>query len=312
MNSAEPSNAISEAVEALRDGKLVGMPTETVYGLAADAGNPDAVARVFAAKGRPSFNPLISHVANIDAAIVEGEFDERAIQLAGKFWPGPLTLVVPVASTARSSELARAGLSTIGLRVPAHPLAQQLLAAFGGPLSAPSANPSGKLSPTDAGDVERELGDAVAQVLDGGPCDTGIESTIIAVLPGEPVRLLRPGAIRRDELEALVGPLESPEKNRISSPGQLSSHYAPRASLRLEASEAKPDEVLLGFGPDAPADIANLSPSGDTVEAAANLYRSLRELDASGAHTIAVMPIPDSGLGEAINDRLRRAAAPRD
>ncbi len=310
MNHETP--AISQAVDALRNGELVGMPTETVYGLAADASNADAVARVFAAKGRPSFNPLISHVADLDAARVEGELDERAGTLADAFWPGPLTMVVPVAATAKSSELARAGLSTIGLRVPAHALARELLSAFGGPLSAPSANPSGKLSPTDADAVTRELGEAVSQVLDGGPCDSGIESTIVSVLPGEPVRLLRPGAISRDRLEALLGPMEAAEKNKISAPGQLSSHYAPRAGLRLEAEEAEPGEVLLGFGPAAPPDCMNLSPSGDTVEAAANLYRSLRELDASGAHTIAVMPVPDKGLGEAINDRLRRAAAPRD
>ncbi len=312
MNTADLNTAINDAVKALRDGRLVGMPTETVYGLAADAGNTEAVARVFAAKGRPSFNPLISHVANVEFATMEGEFDERATLLADEFWPGPLTMVVPVTSTARSSELARAGLSTIGLRVPAHPLAQQLLAAFGGPLSAPSANPSGRLSPTDAGDVERELSDAVSLVLDGGACDTGIESTIVSVLPGEPIRLLRPGAISREALEALVGPLEAAEKNKISAPGQLSSHYAPRAELRLDAKEARAGEALLGFGPDAPAECVNLSASGDTVEAAANLYRSLRELDASDVDTIAVMPIPKTGLGEAINDRLRRAAAPRD
>ncbi len=303
--------ALNRAVDALRDGELVGMPTETVYGLAADAANPDAVARVFAAKGRPSFNPLISHVANLDEASNEGVLDKRAMILASTFWPGPLTMVVPVADTARSSELARAGLSTIGLRVPEHPIARALLTAFGGPLSAPSANPSGKLSPTEAADVTRELGDSVTMVLDGGRCDAGIESTIVSVLPGEPVRLLRPGAVSRDTIEALVGPLEEAEKNRISAPGQLSSHYAPRADIRLDASEARPGEVLLGFGAEAPDDVVNLSPTGDTVEAAANLYRGLRELDASGADTIAVMPIPETGLGEAINDRLRRAAAPR-
>ncbi len=287
------------------------MPTETVYGLAADASNPDAVARVFAAKGRPSFNPLISHVADIDAASQEGVLDERAIALAEALWPGPLTLVVPVADTARTCELARAGLSTIGLRVPKHPLARELLQAFDGPLSAPSANPSGRLSPTQAKDVARELGDSVSMVLDGGSSDAGIESTIIAISPGEPARLLRPGAIGRETVEAIVGPLAEPVRDKISAPGQLASHYAPRAQLRLEATHAEQGEILLGFGPDAPADVANLSPAGDTVEAAANLYRSLRELDASGADTIAVMPIPDVGLGEAINDRLRRAAAPR-
>jgi len=287
------------------------MPTETVYGLAADASNPEAVARVFAAKGRPSFNPLISHVVNVDAAANEGELDERAIALAGALWPGPLTLVVPVAGSARTCELARAGLSTIGLRVPRHPLARELLTAFDGPLSAPSANPSGRLSPTQAEDVARELGDLLAMVLDGGPCRAGIESTIVALSPDEPARLLRPGAIERDTIEAIVGPLGEPVRDRISAPGQLASHYAPRAQLRLNASHAESHEVLLGFGPEAPTNAVNLSPAGDTVEAAANLYRLLREVDASGAETIAVMPIPDEGLGEAINDRLRRAAAPR-
>ncbi len=287
------------------------MPTETVYGLAADASNPEAVARVFAAKGRPSFNPLISHVASIEAATREGVFDERAIALANELWPGPLTLVVPVAGTARTCELARAGLSTIGLRVPQHPLARELLGAFDGPLSAPSANPSGRLSPTRSEDVARELGDRVSMVLDGGQCKAGIESTIVALSPDEPARLLRPGAIDRETIEALIGPLAEPVRDRISAPGQLASHYAPRAQLRLNAMGAEPGEVLLGFGLDAPADAANLSSAGDTVEAAANLYGLLRELDGSGVETIAVMPIPDTGLGEAINDRLRRAAAPR-
>lgn len=303
--------AIPRAVGALRAGKLVGMPTETVYGLAADAANPEAVARVFAAKGRPGFNPLISHVASLAAARREGHLDERASALAEACWPGPLTIVVPVAETARTCELARAGLATIALRSPRHPLARTLLVAFDGPVAAPSANPSGRLSPTRAEDVTRELGDAVAMVLDGGPCRAGIESTIVALLPGEPPRLLRPGAIEREHIEAVVGPLAVAPRDRIAAPGQLSSHYAPRAALRLEAQEAREDEVLLGFGPDAPGDAPNLSVSGDTVEAAANLYRLLRELDASGAKTIAVMPVPATGLGEAINDRLRRAAAPR-
>lgn len=304
--------AVDKAVRALRDGNLVGMPTETVYGLAADASNPDAVARIFAAKGRPSFNPLISHVASLDIAMLEGVFDDRATALAEAFWPGPLTVVVPARDTGRTCELARAGLATIGLRVPAHPVAQALLEAFGGPVSAPSANPSGRLSPTRAEDVARELGDAVSLVLDGGPSEAGIESTIVAMLPEEPARLLRPGAIERDRLEALVGPLAEAVPDEIAAPGMLASHYAPRAAIRLDATEAREGEVLLGFGPAAPVGAANLSPIGDTVEAAANLYRMLRELDAAGADTIAVMPIPDAGLGEAINDRLRRAAAPRN
>lgn len=303
--------AVRRAVDALRAGELVGMPTETVYGLAADAGNAEAVARVFAAKGRPRFNPLISHVASPEAAMAEGMLDACAVRLAEAFWPGPLTLVVPARPSARSCELARAGLATIGLRVPAHPLALSLLDAFGGPVSAPSANPSGRLSPTRAEDVARELGDAVSLVLDGGPCRRGIESTIVSVLPDEPPRLLRPGAIARQSLEAIAGDLAGPAGDAVSAPGQLPSHYAPRAALRMEATAARDGEVLLGFGPDAPPGAVNLSRRGDTVEAAAKLYRLLRELDATGAGTIAVMPIPERDLGEAINDRLRRASAPR-
>jgi L-threonylcarbamoyladenylate synthase len=243
--------------------------------------------------------------------MTEGSLDARAVRLAEAFWPGPLTLVVPTGPAARTCDLARAGLGTIGLRVPGHPLALSLLEAFAGPVSAPSANPSGRLSPTRAEDVARELGDAVSLVLDGGPCRKGIESAIVSVLPGEPPRLLRPGAIDRQSLEAIIGELAAATGDAVSAPGQLPSHYAPRASLRLEATAARAGEVLLGFGPDTPKGVANLSPRGDTVEAAANLYRLLRELDATGAGTIAVMPIPERDLGEAINDRLRRAAAPR-
>jgi L-threonylcarbamoyladenylate synthase len=305
------AEAVKAAVLALRRGALIGMPTETVYGLAGDAGNPRAVARIFAAKGRPSFNPLISHVASLDLAMTEGRLDARAKALAECFWPGPLTLVVPFADTGRTSELARAGLGSIGLRIPAHELALALLEQFGGPVSAPSANPSGKLSPTRAEDVERELGDQVELVLDGGECAKGIESSIVAVMPGEPPRLLRPGSIPRAQLEAVVGVLAATGNETITAPGQLVSHYAPRAAVRLNATSVGNGEVLLGFGAAAEGAALNLSPSGDTVEAAANLYRMLRELDASGAGTIAVSPIPETGLGEAINDRLRRAAAPR-
>lgn len=304
--------AVDAAARALERGELVGIPTETVYGLAADAGNPEAVARVFEAKGRPTFNPLISHVASLAMARQEGQLDDRALELIGAFWPGPLTIVVPVANTARTSELARAGLSTIGLRMPSHPLTRALLENFGGPVSAPSANPSGRLSPTRAADVAAELGDAVAVIVDGGECPAGIESTIVSLLTGEPARLLRPGAIARARIEAVVGSLADRKDDSVTAPGQLESHYAPRARIRLDVLEAQDDEVLLGFGPDAPADAPNLSPSGDPIEAAAKLYRMLRELDATGVATIAVMPIPDEGLGEAINDRLQRAAAPRD
>ncbi len=308
---SDKADAVKAAAAALRNGALVGMPTETVYGLAGDASNPEAVARIFAAKGRPSFNPLISHVASLNLAVVEGQFDERAIALAERFWPGPLTLVVPVAGGGRTCELARAGLGTIGLRVPGHDLARALLEEFGGPVSAPSANPSGKLSPTRAEDVERELGEQVELVLDGGVCEKGIESSIVAVMPNEPPRLLRPGAVSRAQLEEVAGELAAAESDAITAPGQLASHYAPRAAVRLNATSVDEGEVLLGFGAAAEGAALNLSPSGDTVEAAANLYRMLRELDASEAVTIAVSPIPETGLGEAINDRLRRAAAPR-
>ena len=311
--SSEPGEveALKAAAAALRSGALVGMPTETVYGLAGDASNPEAVARIFAAKGRPSFNPLISHVASLELAIMEGQLDRRAIALAERFWPGPITLVVPAAASGRTAELARAGLGSIGLRVPGHRLARALLEAFGGPVSAPSANLSGKLSPTRAEDVERDLGGQVELVLDGGECEKGIESSIVAVMPDEPPRLLRPGAVSRTQLEEVVGELAAAGVEKITAPGQLLSHYAPRAAVRLNATSVGDDEVLLGFGATAADAALNLSLSGDTVEAAANLYRMLRQLDAFGAGTIAVSPIPETGLGEAINDRLRRAAAPR-
>ena len=305
------ARGIDRAVEALRRGELVGMPTETVYGLAADAGNPAAIAAVYAAKGRPAFNPLIAHVASFEVAQEEGLIDERAAALAERFWPGPLTLVVPVAETGRTAELARAGLGTIALRVPGHCVAQSLLEAFDGPLAAPSANPSGRLSPTRGCDVATELGAGVSLVLDGGASDVGIESTIVAAMPGEPLCMLRVGAIGRKTIEADFGVLAAPESTQVLAPGQLSSHYAPAAALRLDATSFEADEPVLGFGPDAPATALNLSPGGDTTEAAANLYQHLRMLDATGSSRIAVMPIPNEGLGEAINDRLRRAAAPR-
>lgn len=302
---------IAVAVAALKRGAAIGMPTETVYGLAVDAANPAAVASVYAIKGRPSFNPLIAHVAATEMARHEGLMDERAEALAAAFWPGPLTLVLPAATNGQTCELARAGLATIAVRVPAHPVAQALLQAMGSPLAAPSANPSGKLSPTRAADVAQELGDSLELVIDGGACSRGIESTIVAVLPDSGPTLLRPGAIPRANIERLIGPLAKPEQAGITAPGQLQSHYAPRAYLRLNAERAGPGEILLGFGPEAPVDGPNLSPAGNLTEAAANLYRLLRELDASGARTIAVMAIPAEGLGEAINDRLERAAAPR-
>lgn len=287
------------------------MPTETVYGLAGDAGNPDAVAKIYAAKERPRFNPLISHLHSFDDAMREGRLDARAQRLAESFWPGPLTLVVPVAESATSCELSRAGLGSIALRIPEHPVARALLQACARPLAAPSANKSGRLSPTRAADVAAEFDDGVALVLDGGACRSGIESTIVSLLPGEPPRLLRPGAIERDRIESIVGKLSAADPDRVTAPGQLESHYAPNAPLRLGADDTRPGESLLAFGPDAPADALNLSPTGDTTEAAAKLYPYLRQLDTAGARAIAVMPIPSTGLGEAINDRLRRAAAPR-
>ncbi|MEM7613005.1 MAG: L-threonylcarbamoyladenylate synthase [Pseudomonadota bacterium] len=308
----ETAHAIVDACDALAHGSLVGLPTETVYGLAADATNPQAVARVFAAKGRPAFNPLIAHVASTAMACREGVLDERAQLLAETFWPGPLTLVVPVHAEGHVCELARAGLQTIALRVPAHRVARSLLGAYGKPLAAPSANPSGKLSPTSARDVAHAFGEEVAMVIDGGSCEAGIESTIVGLLPSEPARLLRPGIVSRDALLAYLPDLVGPTEGAINAPGQLSSHYAPGASVRLGAQKLRDGEVMLGFGPDAPANSLNLSPRADLVEAAANLYRMLRQLDQQNPAGIAVMPVPEQGLGEAINDRLRRAAAPRN
>ncbi len=320
MSSApilDPSDAaIARAAAALLAGELVALPTETVYGVAGDATNADAVARLYAAKNRPSFNPLIAHVADLANASREGVFDERAYALAQHCWPGPLTLVLPVQQTSGVCQLARAGLDSIALRIPAHPVAQAVLRAVARPLVAPSANRSGRLSPTSTSAVAEELGDALALILEGGPCRVGVESTIVAALPDQPLRVLRPGAFDIDMISRIAGERacgpEVGQEERVIASGQLSSHYAPDASVRLNALKAKEGEVLLGFGPEAPADAVNLSATGDTTEAAANLYGLLRQLDDAGAKTIAVMPIPEEGLGVAINDRLRRAAAPRD
>ena len=304
--------AIAEAARILRGGGLVVFPTETVYGLGADATNGQAVARIFEAKGRPRFNPLIVHVADAGAARDFACFGERALLLAERFWPGPLTLVLPLRAGARPriSELVTAGLDTVAIRVPAHPVARKLLASAGIPVAAPSANVSGRVSPTLAHHAEEDLGSRVEMVLDAGSTEAGLESTIVALAP-EPT-LLRPGALAREEIETVLGcPLRDFKEAGVRAPGQLSSHYAPRAKLRLNAREAGPGEVLLGFGPAAPEDAANLSRTGDLREAAANLFAALRSIDAQGAAQIAVMPVPDTGLGEAINDRLRRAAAPR-
>ena len=301
--------AIAEAAALLRAGKLVAFPTETVYGLGADATNGKAVAAIFAAKGRPRFNPLIVHVEDLEQAERLAVLPDAARKLAREFWPGALTLVAPRRADCAVSLLASAGLDTLAIRAPSHGIARALLKEIGRPLAAPSANASGHVSPTTAQHVADELGDRVDLILDGGATPLGIESTVVGFVDGKAM-LLRPGATAREDIEAVTGPLALPPQ-AILSPGQFESHYAPRAKLRLNAREARDGEALLGFGPDAPAVAANLSRRGDLKEAAANLFAMLRALDASGAKTIAVMPIPETGLGEAINDRLRRAAAPR-
>jgi L-threonylcarbamoyladenylate synthase len=311
------ADAIKAAAACLAAGGLVAFPTETVYGLGADAGRGEAVARLYAAKGRPAFNPLIAHVADIAGARRIARFGPAAERLAAAFWPGPLTLVLPKQSDCGVSDLALAGLDSVAVRVPAHPVAQALLAAFGRPVVAPSANRSGHVSPTDAAHVLADLRGRIDLILDGGRCAVGVESTIVACL-GEPA-LLRPGGVPREAIERVLGsPLMLAAENREGgdvplAPGMLTSHYAPKARLRLNASAPRAGEALLAFGP-APAFAGvtlNLSPGGNLIEAAANLFSQLRALDASGATAIAVMKVPRSGLGEAINDRLERAAAPR-
>ncbi len=289
---------------------LVAFPTETVYGLGGDARSDLAVARIFEAKGRPRFNPLIVHVPDLAAAEEYAVFDAQALAVAAAFWPGPLTLVLPVRTDAGLSPLVTADLATVAIRIPAHPVAQALLRAFGGPLAAPSANPSGRVSPTRAGHVLDGLSGRIAAVLDGGACAVGIESTILGLV-GAPA-LLRPGGIPVEALEAMLGPLPiGGNAEKPNAPGQLASHYAPGAALRLNAVAPTAGEVYLGFGPGA-ADL-NLSAMGDLVEAAANLFHLLRKADilAGPQGKIAIAPIRDTGLGRAINDRLRRAAAPR-
>lgn len=295
------------AAEALKTGRLVLLPTETVYGLAADASNPQAVARIFEAKGRPRFNPLISHVANAVDAEDVAVFDTQARALAEAFWPGPLTIVAPVRDRDRVCDLARAGLDSVAVRVPGHPKARAVIAAFGGPVVAPSANRSGRPSPTTFEDALEETGQAVGAAVDGGPCAVGVESTVVSVLDGR-VRLLRPGSVTRAEIEAVVGPLAEDDGQGHRSPGRLALHYAPDAPVRIEAEAAKEGEILLGFGPDVGEARWSLSPAGDLREAAANLFRLLREADRARPAGIAISPIPAEGLGEAINDRLRRAA----
>jgi L-threonylcarbamoyladenylate synthase len=307
---AADSAAISAAAGLIRAGRLVAFPTETVYGLGADATNGLAVAAIFTAKGRPQFNPLIVHLNSVEQASEFAEFSPISHVLAEVFWPGALTLVLPRRADCRLSLLVSAGLDTVALRAPSHPVAARLIAEAGVPLAAPSANPSGRVSATSAAHVAEGLGDRVDLILDDGVTPLGIESTVIGFEDGQPV-LLRPGAVPREAIEKITGPLAGPSHGRIASPGQLASHYAPRAALRLNAPIANLGEALLAFGPGAPSGTLNLSPSGDLAEAAANLFAMLRALDAGGAKAIAVMPIPAWGLGEAINDRLKRAAAPR-
>jgi L-threonylcarbamoyladenylate synthase len=305
---------IALAAAKLQAGELVAFPTETVYGLGADAGNDRAVAAIFAAKRRPSFNPLIVHVGERVLAERLARFDARAERLADRHWPGPLTLVLPRRPAGGVSLLVSAGLDTLALRLPRHPVAAALLAAFGGPIAAPSANPSGRLSPTTAAHVAERLGDKLAAILDGGPTHIGLESTIVD-LSGPTARLLRPGGLPIEEIEALIGPLAGAAPAATPrAPGMLASHYAPDLPLRLDATGVAGDEALLAFGPTpltGARTALNLSPTGDLAEAAANFFAYLRRLDASAAQAIAVMPIPDRGLGRAINDRLARAAAPR-
>ncbi|MCZ4352197.1 L-threonylcarbamoyladenylate synthase [Roseovarius aestuarii] len=309
--SADP-DGITAAAELLRAGALVAFPTETVYGLGGDARQGQTVAAIYAAKGRPQFNPLIVHVPDVQTAQIYTQWNDTADRLASAFWPGPLTLVLPLRADSGLSSLVTAGLDSVAVRVPAHPVAQALLRAFGGPLAAPSANPSGRISPTQAAHVADGLTGRIAAILDGGACPVGLESTILGLI-GAPT-LLRPGGLPSEAIEtALAQPLLSHSDGAaISAPGQLASHYAPKAAMRLNASSVQPGETLLGFGPECAGAALNLSPSGDLTEAAANLFDHLHQLDATGASIIAVAPIPAHGLGIAILDRLHRAAAPRD
>ena len=299
----------AEAAATLRAGGLVILPTETVYGLAADARNAAAVAAIYVAKGRPRFNPLIAHVADLEAAEAVAVFDARARAVAQGAWPGPLTLVLP-ARPGGVSDLARAGLETVAVRAPAHPLALVVLRAFGAPVVAPSANRSGRPSPTTFADAVAETGEAAAAGLDGGPCAVGLESTVLLLQPRSAPRLLRPGGMTRAAVEALAGPLAPEEAGDAArSPGRTTRHYAPAAPLRLEAALPRPGEAYLAFGPwPAGEGVWNLSPSADVAEAATHLFAHLRAADRTAPSAIAVAPIPETGLGEAINDRLRRAA----
>jgi L-threonylcarbamoyladenylate synthase len=308
--------SIADAARLIREGELVAFPTETVYGLGGDATNERAVAKIFEAKGRPHFNPLISHVVDADEARRLVRWNETADKLAARFWPGPLTLVLPRAEGSPIALLATAGLDTVAIRAPAHPMAQALIRAAGRPIAGPSANRSGSVSPTRAEHVAESLGDRVKLILDGGPCEVGLESTVLDLSTARPT-LLRPGGATREAIEAVIGPIALshaiPSGDAAhKSPGQLASHYAPARPVRLNAASVATDEALLAFGPQPLAgarQTLNLSPDGDLTEAAANLFAYLRALDQPDNTCIAVMPIPQTGLGLAINDRLRRAAA---
>ena len=314
---AATPTSIARAAELLRDGELVGIPTETVYGLAADAGNAEAVAKIFTAKQRPRMNPLIVHIADLAAAREIATFSKASESLAAAFWPGPMTLVLPRRAGSTIPDITVAGLATVAVRIPSNAVAQHLLRSFAGPVAAPSANRSGHVSATAANHVADDLAAHCALILEAGPSDIGLESTVIDATGAEPV-ILRHGALARDRIAAVTGAEIAPpgthgdNANKPKSPGQLLKHYAPKCGLRMDAATADQDEALLAFGPDAPSTQGpsiNLSPSGDLGEAAARLFAALRELDQPHVACIAVMPIPETGLGEAINDRLRRAAA---
>lgn len=303
--------SLDRAAALLRAGELVAMPTETVYGLAGDACADASAAAIYAAKGRPSFNPLIAHVSTMEMAREQVDFPPEALALARAFWPGPLTLVLPLKPGATVAPRITAGLPTLALRMPGHPVARDLIARTGRPLAAPSANPSGRISPTEPRHVMEGLGGRIAAVIDGGPCGIGLESTILAVTPDGRITLLRPGGIDAGAVLARTGltvTAPAPEAG-IQAPGQMTSHYAPRGAVRLNADTLLPGETLLGFG--AVDSRYNLSPSGSLEEAAARLFRLLHDMDHDGVARIAVSPIPETGIGLAINDRLRRAAAPR-
>ncbi|TCR91338.1 L-threonylcarbamoyladenylate synthase [Rhizobium sp. BK376] len=314
-----PDAAIKEACAVLAQGFPIGMPTETVYGLAADATNPVAITHIYETKGRPRFNPLICHMADLAMAEQHAEFDPISRRLAEAFWPGPLTIIVPLKPDSNIHSLATAGLDTVGIRVPKG-FAGNLIQAFGRPLAAPSANTSGQISATSAAHVDEDLGEKIELILDAGASAVGVESTIVKVEDGK-LRLLRPGGLAASEIERVAGQrlLRSAKASAaIEAPGMLASHYAPGAAVRLEATGVDPDEALILFGAaeiegaDRAKAVLNLSPRGDLAEAAANLFDYMKKADASGAETIAFSPIPNEGLGEAINDRLSRAAAPRE